>query len=74
MGVNRKPRCSIGALASANPEPKWNKELALLMYNALYKELSGQTLTQFNKSINDGEKVALLFERVAHSLIYVEVK
>jgi translation elongation factor EF-Ts len=68
MSKNGKARCSMGALASANPEKKWDKSLAELMYGRLYKELSGLSLTQFNYKYQDGEKVAQLFEQTAVSL------
>lgn len=68
MSSNRNPRCSMGALASAYPVQKWDKKMASLMYKALYKELNGLTLTQFNYKFNDGEKVALLYERVARTI------
>lgn len=69
MGFHGGPRCSMGALASANPEPKWNEKLASLMYNTLYKKLGGETLTEFNKRVKNGEKVAQLFEQVAFVLL-----
>jgi hypothetical protein len=68
MGENGKPRCSMGALASANPDRKWDKNLAELMYESLYMELNGLSLTQFNYKYNNREKVARLYERTAHSL------
>lgn len=68
MGEYGKPRCSMGALASANPKPKWDKDMASLMYKALYKELKGMSLTQFNHKYKNGEKVARLYEQVAKSL------
>lgn len=68
MSTHGKPRCSMGALASASPQQIWDKELSSLMYDALYKNLGGITLTQFNKRAKDGNEVALLFEQVARSL------
>jgi len=68
MSVDGQPRCSMGALASAHPKSKWNKKLASLMYQALYEELNGKTLTQFNYKFKDGNKVANLYEQVARSL------
>lgn len=68
MGVDGKPRCSMGALASAYPRTKWDKSLASLMYKALNKELKGLNLTDFNHKFNDGNKAAQLFEQVATSL------
>jgi hypothetical protein len=70
MGDHGKARCSMGALASANLEKKWDKSLAELMYAALYSELNGLSLTQFNYKYKDGEKVAQLFERTATSMTY----
>lgn len=69
MGTHGGPRCSMGALASANPEAKWDKKLAALMYRTLYYELQEGTLTEFNKRVNNGESVARLFEQVARSLL-----
>lgn len=71
MGTHGGPRCSMGALASANPEPRWDKELAVLMYRILYQKLKGESLTQFNKRVKNGESVAVLFEQVACSLLVV---
>jgi hypothetical protein len=68
MSQHRKPRCSMGALKSAYPKLKWEKDLASIMYSTLYKELNGISLTQFNYNHNDGEKVAQLYEKVACSL------
>ncbi len=65
MGLYGSPRCSMGALASAHQQQKWNQNLAALMYSELREELNGLSLTQFNYRCNDGEKVARLFERVA---------
>jgi hypothetical protein len=68
MNKHGQPRCSMGALASANPEKKWNKKMASLMYQTLQKELNGISLTQFNHKFKSGEKVAQLFERTASSI------
>jgi hypothetical protein len=68
MSRHGKPRCSMGALESSYPRRKWNKKLAETMYKALYKQLGGITLTEFNHKFNNGEKVANLFERTARSL------
>jgi len=68
MSIHGKPRCSMGALESANPAPIWNKDLASLMYETLYKELNGVSLTEFNKRAKDGLAVAQLFEQVARTL------
>jgi len=65
MGEHGKPRCSMGALASAHQEKVWPHDLAELMYQKLYDELGGIGLTEFNYKYSDGEKVAQLFERVA---------
>lgn len=67
MGKNGGPRCSMGALASAK-RGKWDKNLAKLMYEQLYKELNGITLTEFNYLHKSGEEVARLFEATAKSL------
>jgi hypothetical protein len=68
MGEHGKPRCSMGALASAHQEKIWEPGLAVLMYDALSIELNGIGLTQFNKLVPNGNDVAQLFERVAHFL------
>lgn len=68
MSCHGQPRCSMGALASAYPVRKWDKNLAALIYEALYKELNGISLTQFNHKVKDGDKVARLFEKVAANL------
>lgn len=68
MSEHGKPRCSMGALASAYPEKVWDSQLASLMYQELYEELGGIGLTEFNYLYNDGQKVAQLFERVAQNL------
>jgi hypothetical protein len=68
MSKHGQPRCSMGALASAHSRQQWNKNLSVLMYKALYEELSGLSLTQFNCKYQSGEKVAELYERVAEKL------
>lgn len=70
MGQHGKPRCSMGALASAHSDKIWDKNLSSLMYRELYKELDGLSLTEFNWKHNNGEKVAQLFEQVATKLRY----
>jgi hypothetical protein len=69
MGAHGLPRCSMGALDSAYPKVEWNKTLAGLMYESLYKELNGLSLTQFNSKFQSGEKVARLYEQVALKLL-----
>lgn len=68
MSEHGKPRCSMGALASAHPAKVWNKDLAVLMYQKLHEELHGIGLTEFNYTYRSGEKVAQLFERIAANL------
>ena len=68
MGQHGRPRCSMGALASASPVKNWDQRLSDMMYRTLYQELNGLTLTQFNHKYNDGEQVARLFERTALKL------
>lgn len=68
MSCDGKPRCSMGALASAYTEPKWDSQLSELMYKSLYEELNGISLTQFNHKHKNGEKVAKLYECVASKL------
>jgi hypothetical protein len=69
MSKDGLPRCSMGALASASTEQKWDSKLSDLMYKTLYDELNGLSLTQFNYKHKNGEKVAQLFERTATSLV-----
>lgn len=68
MGIDGEPRCSMGALASAHPAKKWDENLARLMYDSLYEELKGLSLTRFNYKFESGEKVASLYERTARKL------
>ncbi len=68
MSEDGLPRCSMGALASANTACIWNKELAERMYQSLNEGLDGLTLTEFNYKCNDGEMVARLFDQVAIKL------
>jgi hypothetical protein len=68
MGRPGRPRCSMGALDSAYPAVEWDKRLAKLMYESLYAELDGLSLTQFNFMYQSGEKVARLYERTAAKL------
>jgi predicted flavoprotein YhiN len=72
MSVHGKPRCSMGALASAYRQQKWDNSLAEFMYKALYEELAGISLTQFNYKFESGEKVAQLYERTARKLRQIE--
>jgi hypothetical protein len=69
MSAHGKPRCSMGALASAHQKSKWDNSLSEIMYKTLYIELEGMSLTQFNYKFKDGEKVAQLYERTAASLM-----
>jgi hypothetical protein len=66
MGIYGQPRCSMGALASAQ-SGTWDKDVSALMYRELRGELRGVSLTQFNYH-HDGEQVARLFEKVAAKL------
>lgn len=68
MASHGLPRCSMGALASAQPATKWDPRIAKLMYDTLYDELDGISLTTFNHLHQDGEKVIELFETVARRL------
>lgn len=69
MSKHGKPRCSMGALQSSYKKSRWEDELSALMYNTLYKELNGLSLTQFNYKHQSGEKVARLYEQAALSLV-----
>lgn len=69
MAVHGAPRCSMGALESAHEDIIWDKGLSSLMYKVLYQELRGESLTEFNHRVQDGETVALLFEHVAHTIL-----
>lgn len=68
MGEYGGPRCSMGAIDSAKPRGEWDNKVASLMYESLYKELNGLSLTRFNSKFQSGEKVARLYERVAAKL------
>jgi hypothetical protein len=70
MGTYVQPRCSMDALTSAYREQRWDKTLSKLMYETLYKELNGMTLTQYNYKFKSGGKVARLYEMVAEKLNY----
>lgn len=68
MGEDGQPRCSMGALDSAQPRGEWDPSTAELMYRSLSDELNGLSLTQYNHKVKSGEKVAQLYERVAARL------
>lgn len=68
MSEHGRPRCSMGALASAHDERVWDSEVAALMYQTLNRKLSGVGLTEFNRRASGGEDVARLFEQVAAEL------
>jgi hypothetical protein len=68
MSEDGKPRCSMGALASAYPKETWEKDLSSLMYDSLNSELHGLTLTEFNHKANNGGVVAKLFDRTATTI------
>jgi hypothetical protein len=65
MSSHGKPRCSMGALASAHQTEEWDPEIADLMYKTLYDQLDGINLTEFNARAQSGEDVATLFEQTA---------
>jgi hypothetical protein len=69
MSLDGQPRCSMGALASAYEKQAWEGELSELMYEALYRELNGLSLTQYNNKVKSGDKVVQLYEKVAKSLV-----
>lgn len=66
MGTPGGPRCSMGALASAQ-SGVLDSSVAALMYRALYKRLNGIGLTEFNSRAH-AEDVASLFEETAGDL------
>lgn len=68
MSEDGKPRCSMGALESAYKKEKWESSLSSLMYETMYRQLNGITLTEFNHKVKDGLEVAKLFERTALTL------
>lgn len=70
MGAEGQPRCSMGALASAHSKQEWNSQLSKTMYETLYSELAGLSLTQYNHKFRNGEKVARLYEQVAERLTH----
>ncbi len=69
MSAHGKPRCSMGALASAHPVKRWDEDMAILMYEALTNYLKDTSLTAFNSKAGSGEKIARLYEQVAASLL-----
>jgi hypothetical protein len=69
MGKYGKPRCSMGALASAYPKKVWESELSSLMYQQLYNQLNGIGLTEFNYKYQDPGKVVELFTKTAKTLL-----
>lgn len=73
MSQHGLPRCSMGALASANRDKVWDKSLAALMYETLYDELDGLSLTEFNHLHQNGETVIQLFEAVAARLAHRKI-
>jgi hypothetical protein len=68
MSEDGKPRCSMGALASAYPKDTWEKDLSSLMYESLNSELHGISLTEYNHKVRNGRAVAKLFERTASTI------
>lgn len=68
MSSHGKPRCSMGALESASFTKKWDPTMAQLMYEQLYLQLNGLSLTEFNEKYRSGEKVARLFSQTAQTL------
>lgn len=68
MSCHGKPRCSMGALESATAAKRLDPRLATLMYDTLYDELGGISLTEFNHLHGDGDKVVELFQSVADHL------
>lgn len=69
MSSHGKARCSMGALESAYSRDRWEPLLAVLMYDTLYDQLNGETLTEFNHRVQNGEAVAKLYERTAAVLL-----
>lgn len=68
MSEHGKPRCSMGALTSAQPTPTLDDQLSTIMYEALYSELGGISLTEFNHQANSGLDVIELFTKTANRL------
>lgn len=69
MGQDGLPRCSMGAIESAGPpRTEWDPQMSKLMYDSLYEQLEGLSLTRFNSKHQNGEAVAQLYEKVAARL------
>ena len=68
MSEHGKPRCSMSALTSVQPKVVFDCALSALMFEALYDELGGITLTEFNEQAKNGSEVALLFRKTATKL------
>ncbi len=69
MAEHGQPRCSMGALASANPDPVWDKELSSVMYKTLYETLGDVSFSEFNRRVKTNEDVINLFEKMAKSVL-----
>ncbi|MBP6098514.1 MAG: hypothetical protein KA477_00855, partial [Candidatus Levybacteria bacterium] len=61
--------CSMGALASAHPEPVWNKALSSAMYETLYETLGELSFSEFNRKVKNNQDVIDLFEKMAKSVL-----
>lgn len=68
MSEYGRPRCSMGALASAHREAVWDKDLSELMYDELSRALNGVPLSVFNEHARDSHDVVLLFRKVGRTL------
>ena len=69
MAEHGQPRCSMGALASAHPEPVWNKALSSAMYETLYETLGALSFSEFNRKVKNNQDVIDLFEKMAKSVL-----
>ncbi len=69
MAEHGQPRCSMGALASAHPEPVWNKALSSAMYETLYETLGELSFSEFNRKVKNNQDVIDLFEKMAKSVL-----
>jgi len=65
MAEHGQPRCSMGALASAHPEPVWDKALSSVMYETLYETLVELSFSEFNRKVKNNQDVIDLFEKMA---------
>jgi hypothetical protein len=59
---------SMDILLNVTPGQVWNQPMAVLMFSELSNELGSETLTAFDKRVEDQAEVIDLFNRVADNL------